>query len=151
MKKKVLVFGLILGALFLVSCSKNNPSEPKMFKKTGGLEFKLKKVTDEAYAAEVRISQSTLSYSKTVEFSSHYARLSFPRIEIGEWQIEVELFDNAGTTIYIGEGIAQVENNSTTTTEIVLESIQQEGDLEILLKIPTPEPTPPQPTITPTV
>ena len=130
---------LVLPAFILNSCSKNNPTAPKLMSEQGNLVFSLSSAENIA-SGKVTIKKGSLTRFLPITIENHTGTVQFDDLQVGIWSILIQLFDADGIEIYTGEGGAEVLVGATVTVTITV--IENTGELEIIVNIPTPTPTP---------
>jgi hypothetical protein len=66
----------------------------------------------------VTITKGTTTNVQPVAVVNHAGAMTIPDVQVGQWSIAVELYDNKGADIYSGTGQAIVIQNQTTLAHI---------------------------------
>lgn len=121
--------------LFLAGCSKNNPTAPTTAKEQGKMLLALS-ASDEIASGQVTISKGSWAQTLPIAIANHTGSISFEGVQVGKWNIQVQLFDQTGAEIYSGSGEAMVTRNATTSVTIRVN--HHTGNLEIKVEIQDP-------------
>jgi hypothetical protein len=127
---------LVLSALVVlaVGCGKNNPVAPSQpVPAQGGMRFALDAASN-VVSGRVVITKGGITLAQLITITNHSGTVSFNSIQVGTWQLQVHLFDGNGLEIYTGSGTAQVNQN--VTTSVTVQSNQNTGNLQIIVKVP---------------
>ena len=133
--KKFALFLAILAvpAIALISCSKNSPTAPSLAPDQGKMMFALD-AADNIATGQVTITKGALTHVLPITITDHSGTVTFAGIQVGHWNILVQLFDADGVEIYTGTGEAIVTKDATTTVTIRVE--HNTGTLIINVEVP---------------
>ena len=133
--KKIALFLAILAvpAITLMSCSKNSPTAPSLAPDQGKMMFALD-AADNIATGQVTVTKGALTHVLPITITDHSGTVTFAGIQVGHWNILVQLFDVDGAEIYTGTGEAIVTKNATTTVTIRVE--HNTGTLIINVEVP---------------
>jgi concanavalin A-like lectin/glucanase superfamily protein len=131
------IISMLLAASFAVfamsGCSQKSPTEPETGVDQGKLFFNLE-ASDNIATGQVTVAKGALSHVLPVTIADNTGTVAFDGIQVGHWNIQVQLFDGAGVEIYSGDGVAIVTKDTTTTVTIRVE--HNTGNLEIIVEVP---------------
>jgi hypothetical protein len=135
MKRTLLaIAALVIGALVFTSCSKDNPIAPSVMPEQGQMVFALDAASDNIASGQVTITKSHLTQVLPIAIAGYTGTVAFNGIQIGHWNIQVQLFDADGVEIYSGDGAAIVTKNTTTTVTVRVQ--HNTGNLQIIVEVP---------------
>jgi len=149
------VISLALVLLALTGCSKNNPTAPNTAVPASGVvRFALDvsgNPADNIVSGRLTITKGTLTQTQAVSLANHTGTVTFPNLQVGNWNITAQLFDKDGVEIFTGTGTALVTINQTTTVSITVNHNTGTLVINVLVPIvltPTPTVTPGSTTLT---
>jgi hypothetical protein len=131
---KLLVLSISIAALMVGSCAKNNPVAPSQAPSQGKMSFALE-AADNAVTGKVTIAKGALTEVLPISITNHAGTVMFSDIQVGTWQIQVQLFDAGGVEIYTGNGTALV--TLATTTTVTIRVNHNTGHLQIIVNVPS--------------
>lgn len=128
-------FVMLLVTLFITNCKDNgsSPVEVEM-KKTGGVQFSLKKTAEVENVSTVSAILTRFGYAsvkKDLAISGQTASGNVDDIPIGIWQLLVEAKDTNKTVLYRGNAIVEIKGNKLTYVSINLSAVSSVGNLAI--------------------
>jgi uncharacterized protein YcfL len=126
------VLALMLAALS--GCSKSNPVAPATASSSQGQMLFAMEAADNVVSGKVTITKGAVTQMLPISITNHSGTVSFNGIQVGTWQIQVQLFDAAGVEIYTGSGTALVTLNATTTVKIRVN--HNTGNLQVIVEVP---------------
>ncbi|MCD4813750.1 LamG domain-containing protein [bacterium] len=124
---------IAISAFIAISCSQNNPIAPSTAPSQGKMMFALD-AADNIATGQVTVTKGALTHVLPITIADHSGSVIFEPIQVGHWDILVQLYDVDGVEIYIGTGEAIVTKNNTTTVTIRVE--HNTGNLEIIVEVP---------------
>ncbi|NTV51391.1 MAG: LamG domain-containing protein [Candidatus Firestonebacteria bacterium] len=127
-----LVVGLIGGVS--AGCAKSNPVAPSQTPEQGKLLFALDAASDNIGSGKVTITKGNITQVLPITITGHTGSVAFNGVQVGHWNIQVQLFDADGVEIYSGTGDALVSKNTTTTATIRVQ--HNTGTLSIRVELP---------------
>jgi hypothetical protein len=135
--KKILylLFVLSISILMAVSCSKKNPVAPSQAASQGKITFALN-AADNITSGKVTITKDAITETQPIAISNHTGSVVFNSIQVGTWNLLVQLFDANGDEIYTGNGTALVELDATTEVNITVD--HNTGTMQINVLVPSP-------------
>lgn len=114
----------------LVGCSKSLNPLSENLSDVGGLYFKLTSAeSDQIASGQVTVTKGGLTYTKPFSLVNETATVSMDSIQVGRWQVLVQLFDANGDEIYTGTAQAIVTKNGSTSVAVT--AAQNKGDLVV--------------------
>jgi uncharacterized protein YcfL len=122
-----------IGVLLVASCAKHNPVAPSQAPSQGKMLFTLE-AADNVVSGKVTISKGAITQDLPISITNHTGTVNFDGIQVGTWQILVQLFDSSGVEIYTGNGTALVTLNATTTVTIRVN--HNTGNLQVIVQVP---------------
>ncbi len=145
MVKKFLLLLLVLtlAAGVITNCSKKeelNPVTPITSDSSdnkGKISFRLLAAADEIASGVVTITKGSMTYKKPITIENQEGSVTFEDIQVGKWNILVQLFDADGYEIYTGTGTGIVNKDETTVVKIIVN--HNTGNLEIDVEVPLPD------------
>jgi uncharacterized protein YcfL len=136
MKKAVLaLITIFIATLMVAGCAKHNPVAPSQAPSQGKMSFTLD-AADNVVSGKVTITKGAITEVMPIEITNHEGTVSFNSIQVGTWQIRVQLFDANGTELYTGTGSGLVTLNATTIVTIRVN--HNTGTLQISVLVPSP-------------
>ena len=134
MKRLALLLAILaVPTIMLISCSKNSPTAPSLAPDQGKMMFALD-AADNIATGQVTITKGALTHVLPITITDHSGTVTFAGIQVGHWDILVQLFDEGGVEIYTGTGEAIVTKDATTTVTIRVE--HNTGTLIINVEVP---------------
>ena len=134
MKKFALLLAVLaVPTIALISCSKNSPTAPSLAPDQGKMMFALD-AADNIATGQVTVTKGALTHVLPITITDHSGTVTFAGIQVGHWDILVQLYDEGGAEIYTGTGEAIVTKDETTTVTIRVE--HNTGTLIINVEVP---------------
>jgi hypothetical protein len=127
------VFAASVVAMMAAGCSRNNPVAPAAAPEQGKLMFAMD-AADNIASGNVTITKGHITQVLPITITGHTGTVAFNGIQVGHWNIQVQLFDDDGVEIYSGTGDAVVHKDQTTTVTIQVN--HNTGNLVIQVKVP---------------
>ena len=134
MKRLALLLAILaVPTIMLISCSKNSPTAPSLAPDQGKMMFALD-AADNIATGQVTVTKGALTHVLPITITDHSGTVTFAGIQVGHWDILVQLYDEGGAEIYTGIGEAIVVKGETTTVTIRVE--HNTGTLIINVEVP---------------
>ncbi|MCD4813749.1 LamG domain-containing protein [bacterium] len=134
MKRLALLLAVLaVPAVMFISCSQNNPIAPNTAPSQGKMMFALD-AADNIATGQVTVTKGALTHVLPITIADHSGSVIFEPIQVGHWDILVQLYDVDGVEIYTGTGEAIVTKDATTTVTIRVE--HNTGTLIIQVEVP---------------
>jgi hypothetical protein len=86
----------------------------------------------------VTVTKGGMTFTRPIVIANYTGTVTLSGLQVGRWNILVQLFDSEGYEIYTGEAQAVVNKNQTTTARIRVG--HNTGSLDIIVDVPSAYP-----------
>jgi Domain of unknown function (DUF5050) len=134
--KRLGSMGLVVAVVFsflVGGCSQKSPTEPDMAPELGKMIFAMD-AADEIASGTVTVTKGSQTFQLGVTIADHSGSVTFEGLQVGHWNILVQLYDSDLVEIYTGDGSAVVHTGQTTSVTIHVN--HNTGNLEINVVVP---------------
>jgi hypothetical protein len=131
---KRILFGLFCAVLAMTGCAQLNPLG-SVEDDSGALGFAMN--TDPAQeiaTGTVTVTKGGMTFTRPIVIANYTGTVTLSGLQVGRWNILVQLYDAEGYEIYTGEAQAVVNKNQTTTARIRVN--QNTGTLQVIVDVP---------------